>query len=208
MRESIETSVHPGSSRYKPTSATGTSNARSVIGPTLVIKGEITAEEDLLVLGTIEGSIEHDQTLTVHAQGTVRAAIKAREVIVEGTIEGDVFGTRRIKVCDTGRVIGNVVAPTVGVTEGAVFKGMIDMESDASIIEQRYAKLIGRQVKDDGKSNGPADEPVKAEVDAKGSSGKASGGITGKESGEPTRTERKDKPTSAQSGGSGEQQHD
>lgn len=120
-------------------SAVSKPTGQSVIGPTLVVRGEITADEDLLVRGRVEGTISHNQTLTVHQQGTVVAAVKAKEIHVEGSVEGDLFGTQRVKVCETGKVTGNVVAPRVAVMDGARLKGMVDMDSDASAIERRFA---------------------------------------------------------------------
>ena len=50
----------------------------SILGPTLYFKGDLTAEEDLLIQGRVEGSITHTQRLTVGPQGTVKANIKAQ----------------------------------------------------------------------------------------------------------------------------------
>jgi cytoskeletal protein CcmA (bactofilin family) len=127
----------------RPAPPRSSSGSASVIGATLVIKGELTAEEDLLVRGTIEGKIDHNHTLTVHPDGTLRASVKAREVMIEGTVEGDIYGTERVKICETGSVVGNVYAPRVGVMEGARFKGVVDMESDAASIEQRFYDKAG-----------------------------------------------------------------
>jgi cytoskeletal protein CcmA (bactofilin family) len=115
-----------------------------VIGPTLVVRGEVTAEEDLLVRGRIEGTIDHNQTLNVHREGTVEAVVRAKEIHVEGTVKGDLFGTQRVNVLESGKVVGNVVAPRVGVSEGAHFKGMVDMVTDAAAIERRYQEQTGK----------------------------------------------------------------
>jgi len=142
VSESLETGTKPGTSRHTPPAMSGqNSSVKSMIGPTLVIKGSVTAEEDLLVRGRIEGSIEHNQTLTVHAEGSVQAVVKAKEVLIEGSVEGEVFGTERVKVCETGQMVGNVCAPRVGVSEGATFKGMVDMDSDTAAIEKRFSEL-------------------------------------------------------------------
>jgi cytoskeletal protein CcmA (bactofilin family) len=143
-------------------SAVSGSVGQSVIGPTLIVRGEITAEEDLLVRGRVEGTISHDQTLTVHQHGTVVAAVRAKEIYVEGSVEGDLFGTQRVKVCETGKVEGNVVAPRVAVMDGARLKGMVDMDSDLSAIDRRFAEQTGASApqsamtaeKSSGKSSG------------------------------------------------------
>jgi cytoskeletal protein CcmA (bactofilin family) len=117
----------------------------SLIGPTVVIKGEVTAEENLMVMGRVEGFIDHSKTVTIHAQGTVAAEVKAEEVLVEGTVDGNVYGTKRVQIAETGNVNGNVYAPRVGVLEGASFKGAIDMDADADAIERRFREKTGTE---------------------------------------------------------------
>jgi cytoskeletal protein CcmA (bactofilin family) len=103
-------------------------NRASILGPTLSFKGDLTAEEDLLILGRVEGSITHSQRLTVGAQGTVKANIRAQFIVVEGTVDGDLEAEKSIVVKETARIRGNIFAPTVSIMEGAAFKGNIDMD--------------------------------------------------------------------------------
>ena len=116
----------------------------SVIGPSVVIKGEISAEEDLMVMGRVEGTIDHNQRLTIHADGVINASIKAQEITVEGTVHGNIYGTKRVKICATAQVEGNVFAPSVGLVEGSRFKGTVDMEFDSRTVEQRFYESVGR----------------------------------------------------------------
>jgi len=104
----------------------------SVLGPTLYFKGDLTADEDLLIQGRIEGSITHTQRLTVGPQGTVRANIRAQLIIVEGTVEGDLQAEKSVLVKETAKVSGNIFAPTVSIMEGAKFSGSIDMDGGKS----------------------------------------------------------------------------
>ena len=99
----------------------------SVLGPTLSFKGDLTADEDLLIQGRVEGSISHTQRLTVGPQGTVKANIRAQLIIVEGTVEGDLRAEKSVLVKSTATVCGNIVAPAVSIAEGASFSGSIDM---------------------------------------------------------------------------------
>lgn len=103
----------------------------SVLGQSLVFKGELTAEEDLLIQGRVEGSIKHNaQSLTVGAHGDVKADIKGRHIIIQGKVQGDVFATESVVVEASARMRGKIVAPRVGLKEGAKFKGSIDMDVD------------------------------------------------------------------------------
>lgn len=157
----------------------------SVIGPTLVVRGEITAEEDLLIRGRVEGTISHNQTLTVHREGTVVAAVRAKEIHVEGSVEGDLYGTQRVKVCETGKVTGNVVAPRVAVMDGAHLKGMVDMDSDSAAIERRFLE----QVKQPGSNASGPSQDGGAKTSGKSSNRRGAAKAEGKDSADATETE-------------------
>jgi cytoskeletal protein CcmA (bactofilin family) len=101
----------------------------SILGPTIQFKGELSAEEDLVIQGTIEGSITHTQRLTIGAGGTVRANVEAQLVVIEGTIEGDVRAEKSVAVKETARMTGNITAPSVIILQGATFNGSVDMSA-------------------------------------------------------------------------------
>jgi cytoskeletal protein CcmA (bactofilin family) len=109
------------------------SDRNSILGPTLYFKGDLTADEDLLIQGRVEGSVTHTQRLTVGPQGTVKANIKAALIIVEGTVEGDLSAEKSIFVKETAKVWGNISAPSVSILEGASFSGNIDMGSKPAV---------------------------------------------------------------------------
>lgn len=101
----------------------------SVIGPTLVFRGELSANEDLIIEGEIEGTIaHHEKNLTVGKEGRVRANINARCVEVIGLVEGDIKGEEIVKLAKTAKVKGNIVCGRLVMEDGAQFTGSIDME--------------------------------------------------------------------------------
>ena len=103
----------------------------SVLGPTIQFKGELSADEDLIINGTVEGTITHMQKLTIGREGTVHANVDAQLVIIEGTIQGDVRADKSVSITQTAHIVGNIKAPSVTILEGAKFNGSVDM-SDAS----------------------------------------------------------------------------
>jgi cytoskeletal protein CcmA (bactofilin family) len=113
----------------------GANDRASILGPTLYFKGDLSADEDLLIQGRVEGSVTHTQRLTIGSQGTVKANIKAQLIVVEGTVEGDLTAEKSIFVKETARVCGNMVAPTVSILEGASFSGNIDMGPKTSSVK-------------------------------------------------------------------------
>ena len=107
----------------------------SVLGPTLHFKGELHADEELLIKGRIEGSITHSQRITVCAEGTVTANVRAQVIVVEGTLTGDLQAEKSVMVKESARLRGNITAPSVSIVEGAHFTGGIDMEKKVAAVE-------------------------------------------------------------------------
>ena len=100
----------------------------SVIGPTLVFRGELSADEDLVIEGTIEGTIaHHKKNLTIGKQGRVTADIHASSVIVEGELHGDIHSDGLVSIATAGKVSGNIYCARLVMQDGAQFNGNIDM---------------------------------------------------------------------------------
>lgn len=109
------------------------SGRAAVIGPRIVINGSIAGDEDLLIEGRVEGSIElGDHRVDIGPSGKVHADIDAKEVKVEGEVRGDINGSEKVIISRTGRVQGNLKAPRVTLEDGAKFKGSIDMDPGES----------------------------------------------------------------------------
>ena len=105
----------------------------SVLGPSLKFKGDLVADEDLVVQGQIEGTILHTRSLTIGAQGRMQGDIKARRITVEGTVDGDLYALESVVLRAGAIVRGNVFANKVSVAEGARFSGRIDMDNAPTV---------------------------------------------------------------------------
>ena len=104
---------------------------RTYMGRTVVAQGQITSGEDLLIEGQFEGTISlNDHCLTVGTEGRVKAEIRARQVVIQGSVTGNVEAREKIDIRRTGHVVGDLVAATVAIEEGAYFKGSIDIARD------------------------------------------------------------------------------
>ena len=101
--------------------------AVAVIGPSMYIRGEIRTQEELFVDGEIEGVLESQSLLTVGPNGKVKANIKAQEVVVFGTVRGNVDAAEKIAIRDHGKVIGDIKTCGISIDDGAYFKGSIDI---------------------------------------------------------------------------------
>ncbi len=103
------------------------------IGKSVVIKGELSGSEDLTIEGQVEGSIELEQhVLTIGPHARIRAEVSAKTVVVLGEVMGDIKATDKVAIRDSGTVSGDIVAPKVAISEGARFRGGIDMQSTAT----------------------------------------------------------------------------
>jgi cytoskeletal protein CcmA (bactofilin family) len=124
----------PVSPKSAPSSRPG---AIATLGPSIVIKGDLTGEEDLIIEGRVEGEIRLTKnSVTVGNKGRVRADIYGKRIQVDGEVRGNLFGDQEIVIRASGRVQGNLTSPRVTLENGSKFKGKIDMEPSATKIEK------------------------------------------------------------------------
>jgi len=104
----------------------------ALIGPSIRIKGEISGDEDLIVCGQVEGSIDLGEGLLVVAKdGQVDAEVSARVITVEGRVKGDLRAQEQIIVRRSGRVNGSIAAPRIALDFGCAFSGSIETDRTA-----------------------------------------------------------------------------
>ncbi len=117
---------------------------RAIIGAAIVIHGEVSGGQDLLVNGRIEGKLSlANQSLTVGREGRIKADMFAKLISIEGDVEGTIQGEEKIVLRGTGSVRGNLIAPQVVLEEGCRFKGSIDMGDNDD--DQEPAAAGGRE---------------------------------------------------------------
>jgi cytoskeletal protein CcmA (bactofilin family) len=102
--------------------------AHANIGQSLFIKGEVSGSEDLTVDGRVEGRIDlKDHNLTIGPNGKVHADVHAKNITIVGEITGNVVADEKVDLTDSGRLVGDIRAPRIAVSDGAQFKGSVDM---------------------------------------------------------------------------------
>ncbi len=100
----------------------------SVFGSTLVFKGHLSADEEILIQGTVEGTIaHHKKNVTVGKQGRVSALIHANSVTIQGRVIGDIHGDEFVVLAEGSEVTGNIFCPRIMMEDGARFNGTIHM---------------------------------------------------------------------------------
>ncbi|MGH9660679.1 MAG: bactofilin family protein [Bryobacteraceae bacterium] len=110
------------------------SRGAAMIGKSVTIKGQIISREDLVVDGEIEGSIELlDHRLTIGPNGKVSAGVRAREIVVLGSITGNVEAVDKIDIRKDAKLVGDIKTARIVIEDGAYFKGSIDIvKADAA----------------------------------------------------------------------------
>jgi cytoskeletal protein CcmA (bactofilin family) len=122
-KENQPMSTAPATSHYSPEM-----RGPAVIGKSVMIKGQIFSREDLTIDGEIDGSVElQEHRLTVGPHGKLQAGVKAREIVVLGTIHGNVEASDKIDIRKDAKLVGDIKTARIVIEDGAYFKGSIDI---------------------------------------------------------------------------------
>jgi cytoskeletal protein CcmA (bactofilin family) len=115
---------------YNPVKTTSAPMEQATIGSSLHIKGEISGSEALYIDGRVEGKITMPASrITIGRNGKVDASIHARDVVVMGTVKGNIECSDRVDIRGEGSVTGDVSTMRISVEDGAVLKGGIEVRS-------------------------------------------------------------------------------
>jgi cytoskeletal protein CcmA (bactofilin family) len=99
--------------------------AHTVIGSSIVIDGEISGDEDLVIQGTVKGLRE---SLYVESSGVIEADIETANVEVSGQVTGNIVASDKVELKADCKVVGDIRAPRILIADGAQFKGNVDMD--------------------------------------------------------------------------------
>jgi len=144
--ETPETSVAELTSRIveMPTAI----QSQTVVGRSMVLRGDLSGKEDLLIEGQFEGTISlPEHCVTIGANGEVKAEVHARQVVILGSVTGNISARERIEIRKSGQVVGDLVAAGIAIEDGAFFKGSIDIVREqgsgagASLDDQAASKV-------------------------------------------------------------------
>ncbi len=130
-------SSNSNSTAFAPLKTVGSPVEQATIGRSLVIKGEISGSESLYIDGKIEGSINFEESrITIGRNGSVTANINAREVVIMGTVKGNIQCSDRLDIRSEGSLTGDVITQRISVEDGAMLKGSVQIRSS----EQKQGK--------------------------------------------------------------------
>ena len=104
--------------------ATGTT---SLLSKEVKIEGDIQGNEDLQVDGQLKGSIKLAGDIFVGPTGTIEADVEAENIVVQGQITGNVLARKQLQIQSSGKLLGDCIAQTIDIKEGALFEGRSKM---------------------------------------------------------------------------------
>jgi cytoskeletal protein CcmA (bactofilin family) len=104
----------------------------ATLGKNVSVKGQIFSREDLTIDGEVEGTVEcHEHRLTIGPNGRVHAGLKAREIVIYGSIQGNVEALEKIDIKREAKLVGDIKTSRIMIEDGAYFKGSIDITKSA-----------------------------------------------------------------------------
>ncbi len=103
------------------------------LGKSVVIKGELSASEDLTLYGQMDGSVRlPDHRLTIGPQADIKAEISAKTVVIMGAVTGNVTAGEKVDIRATGSVTGDIVSPRLAIVDGGCVRGRVEMSQARS----------------------------------------------------------------------------
>ncbi len=109
------------------------SHDQTIFGQSVTLHGDLAGKEDLLIEGQVEGTINvPDHCVTIGVHGEVKAEIQARQVVILGSVTGNITAREKIEIRKTGQVVGDLVAAAIAIEGGAFLKGSIDIVREPS----------------------------------------------------------------------------
>jgi cytoskeletal protein CcmA (bactofilin family) len=111
------------------------------IGKSVLIKGELSGNEDLYLDGEVEGTVDmSEHSLVIGPNARLRAHISAREIVLHGRVEGNVHGSDRVELKKSCVLVGDISTKRIVIEDGAYFKGSIDLQKDQKIEPQKETR--------------------------------------------------------------------
>jgi cytoskeletal protein CcmA (bactofilin family) len=107
-------------------------SAPTVLGKSMKIIGEVTSDEELYLDGDLDGKLNLRNRLTIGPNSKVNANIKATEIVIFGTIRGNVESDTRVSLRTGASIVGDIKTAGIVIEDGAYFKGGIDISKNGN----------------------------------------------------------------------------
>lgn len=111
------------------TMSTSHESSHTVIGTTVHIEGTLKSDEDVVIAGSLNGTVTTSKNISIHAGAKIDGDVHAHDVLVSGQVTGDITAAGTATLTKTARVTGDVVASNIAIEHGAQLKGQMTTQS-------------------------------------------------------------------------------
>jgi cytoskeletal protein CcmA (bactofilin family) len=145
--------LKPEGKNKKNSSEEGIPRGMARLGPSLFLKGELSGEEDVVIEGQYKGKIDlANHNILVGRGAKVEADIRAKNITIYGTVEGNIDASGKIFISKEGQMKGDLKAPKISIMEGAKFMGGVKIEKDRRDISLPEEKIDILAIKKEDKT--------------------------------------------------------
>ena len=101
--------------------------AETIVGTSVKLKGNLNSDGDITIDGSVNGEVKTKGSVNIGPNAQVIANVKAKIVVVSGTVQGNIEAHERLTLTETGRVYGDIIANVLSISAGAIFTGKSNM---------------------------------------------------------------------------------
>src|ERR1700758_4137381 len=149
---------------FEPEDA-GPRGGSAALGKNVTVKGQIFAREDLTIDGEVEGTVEcQEHRLTIGPNARVQAGLKAREIIIHGSIQGNVDASDKIDIKKEAKLVGDIKTSRIVIEDGAYFKGSIDISKATPVKSPQQTSSSSQAHSHPSSQHGPIASPAPTPV--------------------------------------------
>jgi cytoskeletal protein CcmA (bactofilin family) len=150
-RGSSEDGMAPVAPSRATNGGTGPGGLTAFIDQGSEFEGKLSFKDTVRIDGCFRGEIASENTLIVGESGEIEACIRSKNVVISGSVDGDVIASQKVVLHKTARVNGNIQTPSLVMEEGAWVSGQVKMPGGADTKSAANLKAIdGGNAKDDG----------------------------------------------------------
>jgi cytoskeletal protein CcmA (bactofilin family) len=113
----------------------------TLLGRGSEFEGKLTFEGTVRIDGTLRGEVFSDDVLIVGEGARVEAEVDVGEIIIQGTVHGNIRAKRSIEILTPGRVKGDITTPSLQIDKGVIFEGRCFMEGVAEKLQHHGAGM-------------------------------------------------------------------
>lgn len=138
-------------SSYKP--AERDDEVETVVGPSVQVEGDFSSEGNIIVKGTVSGSVKTSRLLSVEQGAKILANVRAGNAVVAGQVKGNIIVADRVEFTETAEVLGDIQCQILVVAPGAILQGKVNMRPEDDHAERKTKSLRSKSRLTDGEGH-------------------------------------------------------